>query len=167
MFGRVVAALASPIGPRVAAERVEAQRRLTRVVGRGVGSPRRVHALFQGVGGLPTNLVRLFVPQSALSSSSTALRTRVRRPYRAKGEACERIARISPALRLGRPLSRCAAPRCTGRASLYLGARLGHALPRIRKNPGFTGAFLCARYWDRTSDLFRVREARYRCANRA
>ena len=22
------------------------------------------------------------------------------------------------------------------------------------------------RYWDRTSDLFRVREARYRCANR-
>ncbi|GEM_PF-2234320 len=25
----------------------------------------------------------------------------------------------------------------------------------------------CARYWDRTSDLFRVREARYRCANRA
>ena len=24
-----------------------------------------------------------------------------------------------------------------------------------------------ARYWDRTSDLFRVREARYRCANRA
>ena len=27
--------------------------------------------------------------------------------------------------------------------------------------------FICARYWDRTSDLFRVREARYRCANRA
>ena len=25
---------------------------------------------------------------------------------------------------------------------------------------------LCGRYWDRTSDLFRVREARYRCANR-
>ena len=25
----------------------------------------------------------------------------------------------------------------------------------------------CARYWDRTSDLFRVKEARYRCANRA
>ena len=24
-----------------------------------------------------------------------------------------------------------------------------------------------ARYWDRTSDLFRVKEARYRCANRA
>src|SRR5690606_17353829 len=24
-----------------------------------------------------------------------------------------------------------------------------------------------ARYWERTSDLFRVREARYRCANRA
>jgi hypothetical protein len=24
----------------------------------------------------------------------------------------------------------------------------------------------CGRYWDRTSDLFRVREARYRCANR-
>ena len=26
---------------------------------------------------------------------------------------------------------------------------------------------LRGRYWDRTSDLFRVREARYRCANRA
>ena len=25
---------------------------------------------------------------------------------------------------------------------------------------------VCGRYWDRTSDLFRVREARYRCANR-
>ena len=29
------------------------------------------------------------------------------------------------------------------------------------------GVLLGARYWDRTSDLFRVREARYRCANRA
>lgn len=28
------------------------------------------------------------------------------------------------------------------------------------------GQFPCGRYWDRTSDLFRVREARYRCANR-
>ncbi len=35
-----------------------------------------------------------------------------------------------------------------------------------RKPPDFRG-FLGARYWDRTSDLFRVREARYRCANRA
>ena len=26
--------------------------------------------------------------------------------------------------------------------------------------------FIRGRYWDRTSDLFRVREARYRCANR-
>ena len=32
----------------------------------------------------------------------------------------------------------------------------------IPKNQGF----ICARYWDRTSDLFRVREARSRCANR-
>ena len=24
----------------------------------------------------------------------------------------------------------------------------------------------CGRYWDRTSDLFRVKEARYPCANR-
>ena len=36
---------------------------------------------------------------------------------------------------------------------------------RSRKPPGFRG-FLSGRYWDRTSDLFRVREARYRCANR-
>jgi hypothetical protein len=32
-----------------------------------------------------------------------------------------------------------------------------------RRKPG---VFSCGRYWDRTSDLFRVREARYRCANR-
>ena len=40
---------------------------------------------------------------------------------------------------------------------------------RIRKRPGRTRAACVsrgARYWDRTSDLFRVREARYRCANR-
>ena len=36
------------------------------------------------------------------------------------------------------------------------------------KSPGNPGLSLCCggRYWDRTSDLFRVREARYRCANR-
>src|SRR5690606_12060547 len=32
-----------------------------------------------------------------------------------------------------------------------------------RKDPRLTGGSVCARYWDRTSDLFRVREARYRC----
>ena len=32
--------------------------------------------------------------------------------------------------------------------------------PRLRVPP-----FLSGPYWDRTSDLFRVREARYRCAN--
>ena len=35
------------------------------------------------------------------------------------------------------------------------------------KKPPVSRGFVCARYWDRTSDLFRVREARYRCANRA
>ncbi len=34
------------------------------------------------------------------------------------------------------------------------------------KPPDYRG-FPCERYWDRTSDLFRVREARYRCANRS
>ena len=33
--------------------------------------------------------------------------------------------------------------------------------------PEFWGHLMCERYWDRTSDLFRVREARYRCANRS
>ena len=42
------------------------------------------------------------------------------------------------------------------------GSQLG-----MQKTPGIPGVSLCARYWDRTSDLFRVREARYRCANRA
>ena len=38
-----------------------------------------------------------------------------------------------------------------------------------QKIPGsnIRGFHTCARYWDRTSALFRVREARYRCANRA
>lgn len=44
---------------------------------------------------------------------------------------------------------------------------LRETLGRNAKNPRFPGGFVCARYWDRTSDLFRVREARYRCANRA
>ena len=35
-----------------------------------------------------------------------------------------------------------------------------------QETPGSPGVSLCGRYWDRTSDLFRVREARYRCANR-
>ena len=41
--------------------------------------------------------------------------------------------------------------------------------PDTQKIPGsnIRGFHTCARYWDRTSDLFRVREARYRCANRA
>ena len=41
--------------------------------------------------------------------------------------------------------------------------------PGTQKIPGLNirGFHTCARYWDRTSDLFRVREARYRCANRA
>jgi hypothetical protein len=30
-----------------------------------------------------------------------------------------------------------------------------------------SGPYRGERYWDRTSDLFRVREARYRCANRS
>lgn len=30
---------------------------------------------------------------------------------------------------------------------------------------GFGGVFPGGPYWDRTSDLFRVKEARYRCAN--
>ncbi len=34
------------------------------------------------------------------------------------------------------------------------------------KTPGEPWAIDSGRYWDRTSDLFRVREARYRCANR-
>ena len=42
--------------------------------------------------------------------------------------------------------------------------------PGTQKIPGSNirgFLIICARYWDRTSDLFRVREARYRCANRA
>ncbi len=42
-------------------------------------------------------------------------------------------------------------------------ARASQSNKKPPENRGFRGA----RYWDRTSDLFRVREARYRCANRA
>jgi hypothetical protein len=41
-----------------------------------------------------------------------------------------------------------------------------HGVFWAEKNPVLPG-FFCERYWDRTSDLFRVREARYRCANRS
>jgi hypothetical protein len=34
------------------------------------------------------------------------------------------------------------------------------------EKPLISQGFSSGRYWDRTSDLFRVREARYRCANR-
>ncbi len=40
-----------------------------------------------------------------------------------------------------------------------------HADPTSEQSFGY-GHSSCGRYWDRTSDLFRVREARYRCANR-
>jgi hypothetical protein len=45
-------------------------------------------------------------------------------------------------------------------------ARLSHDAFEQKKTPADRG-FSCERYWDRTSDLFRVREARYRCANRS
>jgi hypothetical protein len=40
--------------------------------------------------------------------------------------------------------------------------RAGECRPNRMKQVSSLGG----RYWDRTSDLFRVREARYRCANR-
>ena len=49
------------------------------------------------------------------------------------------------------------------------GAQVGHG-PRVVDDEGRPGERdglrAGGRYWDRTSDLFRVREARYRCANR-
>ncbi len=44
---------------------------------------------------------------------------------------------------------------------------LGHLFPvsvSVSETP--LSCSFGGRYWDRTSDLFRVREARYRCANR-
>ena len=38
--------------------------------------------------------------------------------------------------------------------------------PTKAENPWRGQGSFGGRYWDRTSDLFRVREARYRCANR-
>ena len=46
----------------------------------------------------------------------------------------------------------------------FLMTKEGLKKSRFLENRDF---FTCARYWVRTSDLFRVREARYRCANRA
>ena len=57
----------------------------------------------------------------------------------------------------------------------YFGAprQLSEKTAPATKNPltdpapsGMTCGYPGGRYWDRTSDLFRVREARYRCANR-
>ena len=47
------------------------------------------------------------------------------------------------------------------------GAAAGGAAAMKARNTMFRAGWLSGRYWDRTSDLFRVREARYRCANRA
>lgn len=43
----------------------------------------------------------------------------------------------------------------------------GRGLSGKAKTPEESGVCGGERYWDRTSDLFRVREARYRCANRS
>ena len=46
------------------------------------------------------------------------------------------------------------------------GRRRQRRPPRISPKRPLTCTRAGGRYWDRTSDLFRVREARYRCANR-
>ena len=43
---------------------------------------------------------------------------------------------------------------------------IAQSVQKNQKPPVSRGLF-SERYWDRTSDLFRVREARYRCANRS
>ncbi len=64
------------------------------------------------------------------------------------------------------------ASRCTPGDGTQTGATLRRsgdppvALQETRKPPPKRGFPCGGRYWDRTSDLFRVREARYRCANR-
>lgn len=77
---------------------------------------------------------------------------------------------VSPVLELARGLLLRA--RCPGDVRRNEEVRRNRALrlttPHNAKTPGILpGVSVCARYWDRTSDLFRVREARYRCANRA
>ena len=42
----------------------------------------------------------------------------------------------------------------------------GRAVAMRARNTTFRARQLSGRYWDRTSDLFRVKEARYHCANR-
>ena len=113
-----------------------------------------------------------------LSVSPTRRRGGVlRRDFRG-AERCERIfrkrpqgarseARAGPLRRRGGNIRSTASRACigTGRTPPLRKPKNEKLNTKalIPKNQGF----ICARYWDRTSDLFRVREARYRCANRA
>ena len=49
---------------------------------------------------------------------------------------------------------------------LVCGTNCGTTTLTNNESPCDARGFARGRYWDRTSDLFRVREARYRCANR-
>src|SRR5690606_24229827 len=76
---------------------------------------------------------------------------------------CSRIIRNSaPDESSGAPLPRSGRPDSNRRPSPWQ----GDALPtELRPHDGIRRSSR-GRYWDRTSDLFRVKEARYPCANR-
>ena len=71
----------------------------------------------------------------------------------------------TPLIGLQRMLLRSKQPENSGRESIA-NARISHEPQRKAVEDSNYGKYCCGRYWDRTSDLFRVREARYRCANR-
>ena len=75
---------------------------------------------------------------------------------------------VLPRMTIRSPIVACIA--LTSCAQNYAGSQCRARAPAAavfgyKKTPFYRG-FYCGRYWDRTSDLFRVREARYRCANR-
>src|SRR5690554_1712931 len=75
------------------------------------------------------------------------------------------LTRMAPMSRSGKRST----PACWPIRPSLVGGHDAHCAPCGNdEGPGFLRGLRlqCGRYWDRTSDLFRVREARYRCANR-
>jgi hypothetical protein len=90
---------------------------------------------------------------SCAASSRPAVTTR---PIPALACQAPASANVPPTRSAGTSTTRRRSQGCFGTPTVWTNER----------TPGRAGGSAGGRYWDRTSDLFRVREARYRCANR-
>ena len=93
---------------------------------------------------------------------------RCERIFRKRPQGARSEARVGPLRRRGGNIRSTASRACIGTGRTPYPPQTQESKKLNTKAPSSKAkGFICARYWDRTSDLFRVREARYRCANRA